>query len=211
MGTENSTDKLPVDEKSVHIDSVERPEPNNSLGSKFKHRRAALIVLAVSVVLVAGGLTGYFLIIDKEEVNIAETTGPLPCTDESISTSLKDTSNALNPATPEKVNELNAIADRIMSYENYQNDIHCLQILTIKYLTFGDYEKAKTNLESLEKLLEQKGITTIPQIDYLWKIEDLRRGVEYSSKKAEEIEKNNPYKTERRKADGTVLPEDRTE
>lgn len=160
-----------------------------------KHNNYVVLTTAL-VVVVSLFVSVYFVVTiinaskAKDNIKIDKTIS-MPCSDNQATTIISDTTVALDPAQPEKIENLGPIADTILSYEQYEEDVVCLQILTTRYVYISDYSSAKKYLDLLNEKLKEN--TTKKLYRNFVSVEELNKNVDFLSRKIEEIERNNPY------------------
>lgn len=208
MNKDDKIENISNKNSSTEVEGLKGAELKKNRFSRFKNLKYIAITSVALIALIAVPLLYYSTSKDSKNTEVNEV---LPCTDENISNAIQDTSKALDPTMSENINALPEITDRIVTYDNYENDMYCLNILTTKYAIFGGYDDAKKYLDMLEAKLAQNNIEELPQKNYFWNTEELRASVESLKAKAELFEKNSSFQRVRQLPDGTILPEDSQE
>jgi len=155
-----------------------------------------VVLASVSFVIVSIFVCVFFVVSiistskNKDDTKSKDTIGQ-PCSDRKATNILNDASVALDPAYPENIRNLDQISGAILSYEKYQEDTNCLNILTMKYVYASDYSNAKKYLDLLVQKQNAEVNVELPQ-NFL-PVEELKNSVEFLDRKIKEIEQNNPY------------------
>lgn len=115
-------------------------------GSKLP-RRLGVILLICVIVLGMGGLGYWFFMKRSSSVQA------YPCTDSPEF--LLESATILDPAAPERIGELPALAEGIREQKGYENDPNCLYVLVRNALFLGNSELAQADYQLFVQVSEQ--------------------------------------------------------
>jgi|GEM_PF-6451570 alpha-N-acetylglucosamine transferase len=153
------------------------------------NKRQFIHIAGLGILFVALVLT--FLLLNSNRLDRQENSGGA-CVDDTNQIITRATA-ALELSNVNRQADIIKISDEAMQLENYQQDAYCMQLLVIRYVEQGDYEKAKQSLALLTNLIDANNAKTLGFEANFTPVNDLVNATESLGRLNEQIRKNNPY------------------
>lgn len=149
-------------------------------------------VLVLLLVLIITSLLVTVLVFSDDLLTRKDNKDEGPCISDTnqIITRAKE---ALDLDNQNRQTDIVSISDEAMKLKNYEQDSYCMQLIAIRYVEQGDYNKSTQSLDILNELIRSKNAKTLGLEVNFTPVENLVLSVASLKSLKDQLENNNPY------------------